>query len=153
MHIIATFEQSISIEMTITALEQKGMSKDQILAAPLEKRKGQHKLFDTKHRSDEFSLFDISSILGTVLMLLGSIYGYVLKWGPILWGIIGAISGISIGFILKYILVKKQITKQKSSSEVVLIIHCEEHQWEAIQQILWDNDALGISIVLREVQV
>ena len=74
------FENSIFIELAITALEQNGISNEKILAAPLDKRAEQRKLFDTIHRADGLSLFDASAMLGTCLMLLGAIYGYVLKW-------------------------------------------------------------------------
>jgi hypothetical protein len=112
----------------------------------MDKRTEPRKLFDTIHRSDGFSMFDAAAILGTCFMLLGSIYGYILKWGPIIWGIIGAIFGILLGFGLKLLLVKKRNFGTKNiTSEVVLIIRCEEHQWETIEKILWENTALGIS--------
>ncbi len=146
MYVIATFEQSIFLELAITALEQKGILKEKILAVPMDKRTEPRKLFDTIHRADGFSMFDAAAILGTCFMLLGAIYGYVLKWGPIIWGIIGAVSGILLGFVLKLLIVKKSNYGTKNiTSEVVLIIRCDEHQWETVENILWDNTALGIS--------
>jgi hypothetical protein len=146
LYVIATFEQTIFLELVITALEQKGIVREKILAVPIDKRTEPRKLFDTIHRADGFSMFDAAAILGTCFMLLGSIYGYILKWGPIIWGLIGAVFGISLGFGLKLLLVKKRNYGTKNiTSEVVLIIHCEEHQWETIEKILWENTALGIS--------
>jgi hypothetical protein len=82
------------------------------------------------------------------LMLLGAIYGYVLKWGPIIWGIIGALSGLTIGILIKLWLVKKSKNgNKKISSEIVLMIRCEEYQWDSVQQILWENLALGVTHV------
>lgn len=146
MYVIATFEQTIFLELALTALEQKGIKKDHLLAVPLDKRTEPRRLFDTIHRADGFSMLDASAILGTCLMLLGAIYGYVLEWGPILWGIIGAVSGILIGFAIKLLMIKKiKQGTNKISSEVVLMIRCEEHQWVTIEKILWDNLALGVS--------
>lgn len=148
MMVIATFENSLFIELAISALEQKGIPKEKIFAAPLDKRTEPRQLFDTIHRADGFSLFDAGAILGTCLMLLGSIYGYVLKWGPIIWGLIGAISGLIIGISIKVWIVKKgKIGIKKISSEIVLMIRCEEHQWETVQNILWENLALGVTRV------
>jgi hypothetical protein len=148
MLVIATFENSLFIEMAISALEQKGISKEKIFAAPLDKRTEPRQLFDTIHRADGISLFDAGAILGTCFMLLGSIYGYVLKWGPIIWGIIGMLSGLSIGILIKLWLVKKNKNgNKKISSEIVLMIRCEDYQWESVQQMLWDNLALGITHV------
>jgi hypothetical protein len=148
MLVIATFENSLFIEMAISALEQKGIPKDKIFAAPLDKRTEARQLFDTIHRADGISLFDVGAILGTCFMLLGSIYGFVLKWGPIIWGIIGAITGIILGILIKLWIVKKDKSgNKKTSSEVVLMIRCEEHQWDHVQKLLWENLALGITHV------
>ena len=146
MMVIATFENSLFIELAISALEQQGISKDKIFAAPLDKRTEPRKIFDTIHHADGFSLFDLGAILGTCLMLLGSIYGYVLEWGPIIWGIIGAVVGIVLGILIKVWLVKKNNTgSNKITSEIVLMIRCEEHQWDKVEKILWENTALGIT--------
>jgi hypothetical protein len=138
MLVIATFENSIFIELAITALQQKGILKENILAAPLDKRTEPRQLFDTIHQADGFSMFDGAAILGTCFMLLGAIYGYVLKWGPIIWGIIGALSGILIGFLIKYFMLKKtKMGRKNITSEIVLMIRCEEYQWEDVEKILW----------------
>jgi hypothetical protein len=146
MFVIATFENSIYIELAITALEQQGISKELILAAPLDKRKEPRNLFDTIHNSDGFSLFDGPAILGTCLMLLGAIYGYELEWGPILWGIIGAVSGLLLGFLIKILMLKKNKRGSKNvTSEIVLMVRCEENKWEMVEKILWDHLALGLT--------
>lgn len=146
MFIIATFENSIYIELAISELEQQGITKEMILAAPLDKRREPKRLFDTIHQSDGFSLFDVAAILGTCLMLLGAIYGYVLEWGPIIWGIIGAVSGLLLGFFIKMIFIKKTGRGSKNiRSEIVLMIRCEETKAEMIEKILWDHLALGLT--------
>lgn len=146
MVVIATFENSIFIELAISALEQYEISNDKILAAPLDKRAESRKLFDTIHRADGLSMFDTAAMLGTCFMLLGAIYGYVLKWGPIIWGIIGAVSGLLIGFFIKLLFAKKNKGgSTKISAEIVLMIRCEEQQWGMIEKILWENNALGMA--------
>lgn len=146
MFVIATFENSIYIELAISELEQQGIAKEMILAAPLDKRREPRRLFDTIHQSDGFSLFDVASILGTCLMLLGAIYGYVFEWGPIIWGIIGAVSGLLLGFFIKMIFLKKTGRGSKNiRSEIVLMIRCEETKAEMIEKILWDHLALGLT--------
>jgi hypothetical protein len=146
MFVIAAFENSIYIELAIAALEKQGIPKECILAAPLDKRKELRGLFDSIHKSDGFSLFDGPAILGTCLMLLGAIYGYILEWGPILWGIIGAVSGLLIGFISKMLLLKKNKRgSTKITSEIVLMVRCEDHKWEHVEKILWDHFALGLT--------
>ncbi|MBY0145187.1 hypothetical protein [Neobacillus niacini] len=146
MFVIATFENSIYIELAIAALEKQGIPKELILAAPLDKRKELRGLFDSIHKSDGFSLFDGPAILGTCLMLLGAIYGYILEWGPILWGIIGALSGLLLGFVIKMLLLKKNKRGSNNiTSEIVLMVRCEDHKWDQVEKILWDHLALGLT--------
>jgi hypothetical protein len=116
VYTIASFEQSIFVELAITALEQKGITKSQIFAVPLDKGKEEQKLFDTIHRADGVSLFDVAALLGTCGMLLGAIYGFVLSWGPIIWGIIGLVAGLLIGFTVKWLFVRKQNKKNTSKN-------------------------------------
>lgn len=71
MHIIATFEYSISLELALSELENIGISKKKISAFPLDKRTEEGKLFDSMHQSDGISLFDLAAVLGSIFMLLG----------------------------------------------------------------------------------
>jgi len=148
MYIIATFEHNQFLERAVTGMQMLGVTKERILAAPLDKRGEERRLFDTMHSSDGLSLLDLAAALGTIGMLLGSIYGFVLAWGPIWWGLIGLFSGAAIGFVIKLIATKKYAknrVKGNIMSEVVLIIECQEHELEMVHSQLWDNHALGIS--------
>lgn len=89
---------------------------------PMDKRGEEPKLFDNIHHSDGLSLLDLPFILGSFLALLGGIYGFVLEWGPIVWGLIGFACGFAAG----------------------LIIECSEQQTETVKDILWSHNALGV---------
>ncbi|WP_251548916.1 hypothetical protein [Neobacillus muris] len=146
MYIIASFEQSIYLELAISSLEQHEIARHQILAVPLDKRKEERKLFDTIHQADGYSLFDVAAVIGTCFMLLGAIYGMILQWGPILWGLIGLAAGLILGTLLKLLFIKKQskTLKRSISTEVFLMVHCLEEQRKMVEEILWDNLALGV---------
>nr|WP_330368642.1 hypothetical protein [Alkaliphilus metalliredigens] len=148
MYIIATFEHDNYLELAITAMEMKGIKKEKILGIPLDKRGESRRLFDTIHYSDGLSLLDLGAALGTIFMLLGSIYGFVLKWGPIWWALIGLGFGFTLGCAIKLITTKKY-EKHRShkgqASEVVLIIECHQEEMEMTKSTLWENHALGVS--------
>ncbi|WP_088105608.1 hypothetical protein [Halalkalibacter urbisdiaboli] len=151
MQIFSTYEHSTYLELAITALENIGIEKNAILAVPLNNRVEERRLFDTLHRADGVSLFDKGAAIGTAFSVIGASIGFELKWGPIYWGLIGAASGFMLGFIIDYILFKvihkrnRQIRGKKS--EVVLVVHCEKEQVEKVENILWDNLALGVAKV------
>lgn len=146
MYVISTFDHSIYLEEAITAIQMKGIAKCDILAVPLDKKNEEKKLFDTIHQSDGLSLLDIPMILASVFMLLGTIYGFVLKWGPIIWGLIGMLAGFGLGLLLKLFRTMKNPDRQQknSSSEVVLIIECQESQSDMVKDTLWQHKAFGV---------
>jgi hypothetical protein len=149
MYIVSTFEYSTYLELAITGLEKQGIKRENILAIPLDRRAEERKLFDTLHRSDGVSLFDGAAVLGTIFMVLGTIYGFVWEWGPIIWGLIGLAFGALIGFIFDFILTKRRDRIRRNvpevATEVILLINCEERQIEMIEDILWEHQALNES--------
>lgn len=146
MYVISVFEHSISLEKAITSIQMKGIAKENILAAPMDKRGEEPKLFDTIHHSDGLSLLDLPFILGSFFTLLGGIYGFILAWGPVIWGLIGLVLGFGTGLAIKLIITKRYSKKRtnKKVPEVVLIIECKEHQIETVKDILWSHNALGV---------
>ncbi|MBL4938439.1 hypothetical protein JK636_22260 [Clostridium sp. YIM B02515] len=147
VYIVSTFDHSIYLELVITAIQMKGIKKENIMAVSLDKRGEQRMLFDSIHGSDGLSLFDLPAILAVISGIFGGIYGFVLKWGPLLWGLIAIFIGFIIGLIIRLIMTKKYSDRQsnKSGSEVVLVIECNESQLEMVKDMLWSHKALGVS--------
>lgn len=148
MYLVSTFEYSQFLEKAITGLQLNGVAKEKILAVPLDKRGEARRLFDTMHSSDGLSLIDLAAALGTIGMLLGAIYGFILAWGPIWWGLIGLFIGLGLGLAVKIITTRKYATNRsdgQKQAEVVLIIECQEQEAEMVRTVLWDNHALGVS--------
>ncbi|MBU9710230.1 hypothetical protein [Evansella tamaricis] len=149
MQIYATFDHSAYLEMVITKLEQQGI--EDIFAVPLDKQKEDIKLFDTIHKSDGISLFNKGMFLAVIFSVIGASRGFVLEWGPIYWGLIGAGGGFLLGFITDLILMKlhhkKKVLKGKSS-EVILIIDCHTKDGELVEKILWEHLAMGVAKIV-----
>ncbi|MDP4144901.1 MAG: hypothetical protein Q8936_10550 [Bacillota bacterium] len=147
MYIVSTFDHSIYLELAITAIQMKGIKKENIMAISMDKRGEETSLFDSIHGSDGLSLLDLPSILAVLLGVFGGVYGFILKWGPLLWGLIAISIGFVLGLIIKLMLIKKYNTERsnKKGTEVVLIIECIESQLEMVKDILWSHKALGVS--------
>jgi hypothetical protein len=150
MQIFATFEHSINIELVISELEQKGI--DDLFAVPLDNRTEERKLFDTIHRSDGISLSQTGLFLAVIFSTIGASRGFVLDWGPIYWGGIGAFFGFVLGFLFDLFVQKSVKKKQRvlrgKASEVIVIVQCEENQKKQVEHILWDHLALGVAITI-----
>lgn len=149
MYVMSTFEHSIYVELALSALEKENIPKENILAVPLNNRTEERKLFDTIHRSDGLSLFDLGMALATAFSVIGASVGFQLKWGPIIWGIIGAIIGFILGFLINLWFHIKKGKKQRKirgeTSELILIVYCDIEQASMVEKIIWDNLAIGVA--------
>lgn len=149
MQIFSTFEHTTYLELAISALHLNGIGKDQIFAVPLNNRKQKRKLLDTIHSSDGVSLVTTGAALGTAFSVVTASIGFRLAWGPIYWGLIGAVSGFLLGFMIdlfvyKVIKKNKRLLKGKTS-EVILIVDCDKEQSDHVESILWHHFALGVA--------
>ncbi|HZK54833.1 MAG TPA: hypothetical protein VFC84_11645 [Desulfosporosinus sp.] len=146
MYIVSTFDDSNYLELAITAVQTQGIPKRNILDVTMDKKGEEKKLFDSMHSSDGLSLLDFPIVLATIFCLVGSIYGFLLTWGPLLWGLIGMAIGFVVGLIIKFAMTKLEDNRQTNSKvkEVILLIECQETQAEMIKDLLWDHQALGV---------
>ena len=148
MYVISSFEYSAYLELAISELELNNICRKRILAIPLGKKTEKRRIWDNINQSDGISLIDTATILGSVFMVFGVIYGYILKWGPILWGLIGLISGFVLGLIIDVVPKQKNKRSQKKSgnqtTDVILIIQCDQFEVDTIENVLMRNFAIGI---------
>ncbi|WP_041808453.1 membrane protein [Evansella cellulosilytica] len=154
MQIFSTFEHSAYLELAISALQKVGVKKERILAVPLNSRVEERRLFDTLHRADGVSLFDKGAAIATALSVVGASIGFVLEWGPIYWGLIGAGVGFIIGFTIDYIIYKVIHRRNRKvrgkKSEVVIVVDCPKELVEKVEEVMWEHLALGVAKVEGE---
>lgn len=151
MQLISTFEHSVKLELAISALELEGIQKQNIFAVPLNNRKAERRLLDTLHNADGISLFSTGAAIATAFGVVGASVGFSLTWGPIYWGLIGAVSGFLLGFLIDLIL--NRVVKRRNrllrgkNPQVVLMIECPENKADSVEEILWHYLALGVARV------
>lgn len=150
MYVVASFHYNLHTEIAIARVEDLGIKKENILAVPLEKRGETRNIFDTIHHADGISLFDGGAILGTACMVLGVIYGFVLEWGPIIWGLLGLGGGFLVGFLLDLVFTRAKHSKERRSEqdgELFILINCGKEQVKEVEKALWDHLALGVAVL------
>lgn len=149
IQIFSTFEHSTDLEVAISSLEKQGVKKEHIYAVPLMIRSNDRKLFDSIHYSDGVSLISKGAALGTALSVIGASVGFELAWGPIYWGLIGAVGGFTIGLCIDLyinkVVLKKRRLRHGSRSEVILIVECEDALADEVEHTLWHFFALGLA--------
>ncbi|QPC46151.1 hypothetical protein [Mangrovibacillus cuniculi] len=149
MYIFATFKHSNLVEIFVNELLEMEVPRDNILIVPLEVTSNDIGLLDTMYQSDGKSLMDVAGVLGTVFMLIGTIYGYVLRIGPVLSGLVGLVVGIISGIIIDYFWTrrKNKVTiKRKEYADIVVTVFCKRNDKRAIMSVCGKNGALAIGI-------
>lgn len=151
MQVFSTFETTGYLELAISTLEKKGIKRESIYVVPLDNRTADRRLFDSIHRSDGTTLIDIGMALATAFSVIGASIGFKLSWGPIYWGLIGAVVGFVVGLAIRLfiemVLKKRKRVLKGKHSDIIVIIDCEEPQAETIESILWNNFAIGVAKV------
>lgn len=146
MYVVSNFEHSIKLETAITALQMNGIPKEAILAVPLDRRSGDRMLFDWTHSSDNLSMIDFPIILAALFSLFGIIYGFLLRWGPVIWALIGTSFGFALGVLIKLFTTRKHKWNLRAETPaVVLMVACGDAQLNMVLDTLWNNGALGAS--------
>lgn len=143
MHFVSAFQHSAFLELALSDLEQNGILKENIFVATLDKNSPDFPDVKNTHYEDA-SKFELAFILGCVFMLLGSIYGFIWPWGPIIWALIGLVFGGVVGLVLSFIFLRRKWFKKKTKTEVVLIVQCDKNQSELVEKLLWEHKALGV---------
>ena len=152
IQIFSTFGHTTSLELAISSLELEGIKRERIFAIPLTIQKTERRIFDTIHNADGISLISTGSAVGTAFAVIGASVGFSLQWGPIYWGLIGAVGGFLLGvlidvFIYKIIKKRQRLLRGKNP-DVILIVECEENQADHIEHILWHHFALGTARII-----
>ncbi len=149
MYVLASFNYCFHTELAVSEMVEKGLKNEQIFILPLELRGEPRQILDTIHHSDGVSMIDGGAILGTVFMTLGVIYGFILEWGPIIWGLIGLAGGFLLGCLIDYFWGKTRHSKNRrndSMGEVIIMVDCKEDQLDMVKNTLWGHLALGLAV-------
>lgn len=152
VQVVASFEHSPFVEMFIHDIEKLGVSPRNIVAMPLENVKSHTHILDTIHRVDGRSLLDGAMMSSTIFAVLGAIYGFVLYWGPIIWGLIGLAGGFFLGLLIELAVNKKKLKLISSpKSEVFLEVTCDASLQNQLIQALKSRRANGYVVMPKHV--
>lgn len=151
MVVVSSFEYSFHTELFVSELLERGIGQENILAIPLEVQQQPRQLLDTMHHSDGASMLDGGALLGTACMTLGVIYGFVLEWGPIIWGLIALIGGFILGCLLDFAFggdKRSKSRQRKVMGKLIILINCrDDDQVEMVKKSLCSHRALGIAVI------
>ncbi|WP_438446988.1 hypothetical protein [Gorillibacterium sp. sgz5001074] len=128
MHIFAGFESSEYLEIAIEELITQGVEEHGITVIPLSSQGGSDvHILDNLNHSDGISLSDGMAAWAMAGMLLGVIYGSQVLVGPVALGILGAVAGAGIGYLLDRRKIKRRPgLRSRNDLDFLLVIRCRD---------------------------
>ncbi|OPH59375.1 hypothetical protein BC351_20930 [Paenibacillus ferrarius] len=144
---IGTFEHSIELEQALSILEHSGIPRNRIkpVLMDIDADKSLNivdQRFDRTAKSIELGLAS-----ATACSVVGISAGFVLEWGPIIWGLLSGLGGFVLGFLLAQMLKSKHRlpAKAKKLPEVTVLVQYENEEEAAlIKQTFWRYKALTV---------
>ncbi|WP_080843711.1 hypothetical protein [Cytobacillus gottheilii] len=143
MLIFGLFEQSIELEQALAELEAISVLNEQILVVFMDQNEQ-----STKQQYPPPHDFEVGVAFATGAAVIGASLGFTLMLGPILCGIIGAITGFIIGIASSKIFKKSKSQKalKEIRQQVIIVIQCPEPLTHQITSILRSYHALSIGV-------
>jgi hypothetical protein len=129
----------------VAEIECSFVSQDQILVVYMDIEPSPVQL-SGRTKDIHSNAFEVGIACATGSAVIGASIGFVLAWGPIIWGLICVIIGFSSGYSIYYFRKKDRALtlRQKKEPEVLVIIQCAEIQAHPIKEILWKYQALTV---------
>ena len=148
--ITGTFEHSLELEQALAQLEKNGIARKHIKAISMDKDPNSPDQLITKNRELHYRAFEVGMASATACSVVGTSIGFILKLGPIFWGLFTAIIGFIIGFGL-YLIFKKRTHRNLSKHlpEVLLNVYCKEEQTHFVMKTMLKYNALTVGKTSR----
>ncbi|MDQ0116126.1 hypothetical protein [Paenibacillus harenae] len=147
MIIIGTFRHSIELEQALVMLEKIGVSPNRLLVVCMDS--DSNDFSSNKKNIDEGSYsksIEVGMACATALSVVGTSVGFILTWGPIIWGLLASIIGFCLGFGITAIIQRPITRRLKKKPEVTVIVQCHADQSDQIREAMRTNHALSIGL-------
>lgn len=148
MMIISTFEHSIEVEEALAVLENMGLSRNEIMTVMMDNYQEITDYNFNSNPNKKTLAFEVGMATSTGVTVIGISYGFMLDWGPIIWGTLSAICGFIIGYsitrLIQTKIFKHIIRKKERLPELAVIIQCHEERSQEVQLVLWEYQAISV---------
>ncbi|MBO7743317.1 hypothetical protein I8J29_03870 [Paenibacillus sp. MWE-103] len=146
--IISTFEHSLEVEQALAVLEQMGVSRSSIMTVMMENGGERTDKTAAFYPNKTTLAFEAGMGSATACSVVGISAGFVLDWGPLIWGMLTALFGFAAGFgttrLLQAKYFRRALRIRERLPELAVIVECQEHRVHEVQRVLWEYRALSV---------
>ncbi|MEF2968687.1 hypothetical protein V3851_23070 [Paenibacillus sp. M1] len=144
MIIVGTFRYSLELEQALSDLETLGINRDQLLVVCMDSDAGDFLSLKQRAAGSNSNGIEIGLACATALSVIGSSVGFILSWGPVIWGLITAFIGFGLGFGINAVFRKYGRQRTRNNPEITVIVQCKTDNFEHVQKVMWSNHALTV---------
>lgn len=147
MLVIGIFPNDMGAAQALLDMENAGIGKDRLLVVPMDASAEEAESGSFNPIAGQSSVE--AGIAGATACAVVCISrGFVMAWGPIVWGMIGAAAGFVVGFTAHQMIMKRRRRRIRAdrSSELTVIVECEEPERRTVLEAFWNNNALSVGL-------
>lgn len=143
MELVALFPYNANIEIIMNDLQKRGYTPNSAMIVPLRDPVATPPNISAIGTGGSTN-WDLAFVVGTIGMLLGSIYGFVFPGGPVLWALGALLFSFGAGACIDWLVRIRKHRQRRIRSALVLWIRCEESEGTRLKAWLAEFGAEGI---------
>jgi hypothetical protein len=146
MEVLGVFRHTLKVELLLGTFIGAGIEKGDIIAVSLKNPESRTR--KSANQTVSGSRSELAFILATAWAVIGAGIGYRLYLGPVIWGIGASMAGFLSGYMIQTISLHAFSGKKNKPSApgVILIIRCPDNQRQHIEQLMMENEVLGLTV-------
>lgn len=149
MIVIGAFLYSLNVELLLANVEKNRIERKYIMVVPMDMDPANPSWLEDKKRHLHSKAIETGMACATGFSVIGASAGFILAWGPVIWGLMAAGLGFSIGFGTYFWAKRLSRYRDRPAKlpEITLLVQCRDEQAEQIRNLMWQHSALTVGII------
>lgn len=149
---IGTFEHCTELEQALSMLEHSGIQTNRILPVLMNAHADKSLTIVDQRFDKTAKSVEIGFASATAFSVIGISVGFVLEWGPIIWGLLYGIGGFLFGFAIGQLFKSKHSLprqREKLPEVTVMVQYLNEQEADFIRETFWRYKAITVGKLER----
>ncbi len=149
MIVIGTFLHSLDLELLLAQVEKSPVARKHIMVVPMDMDQETPARLEDQKTHLRHNGAEVGMACATGFSVFGASAGFVLAWGPVIWGLIAAAIGFGAGFGIYYWTRKLGRVRNLPNRlpELIVLVQCGDQQAGLIKDAMWKHSALTVGII------
>lgn len=146
---VGTFLYSLDLELLLANLEKSRIERKDIMVVPMDMDPANPLRMEDKKQYLYKKGIEVGMACATGFSVIGASVGYILAWGPVIWGLAAAGTGFGVGFGAYFFTKKLNRYRDRPDElpEIIVFVQCRDEQAGPIKELMWKHSALTVGII------